>query len=215
MSSVEISSEPIQAQKKVINKKKTVKEEVAAVVQSTVEVAAVDKVKKTKKTKKTKAVEVTEKKKSLSSAANITVILDKIVAKYKDEPVTKDSLILLLNGDIPKQCTSYQVQKIVKPVKAKKVKHPEQPRGLKNSYMWYCSEKTAEKKADGTSISKKELGDVWKALSPEQKAPYKLLQDNDKVRFSTEYAAFVAKYPEFANHDEDEDEDEDTGVTTD
>jgi len=139
------------------------------------------------------------KKKSLSSAENITEIFNTVVDYIAaDKKVPREGVLatmqILLAGKLPEKCL-----KMLKPVKVPKTKKEPKlegsPAGKKNAFIIYSNEQNAKRKAAGLkNLPKKELGAIWGALSADEQAPYKKLQEDDRVRWETERVAFNASH---------------------
>lgn len=73
-------------------------------------------------------------------------------------------------------------------------KDPNRPKGLKNAYMYFSIEKRDEVKAGlsdvGGSAVQKALGVLWAQTSEADRAKYQVMADADKVRYTTEMAAY-------------------------
>lgn len=80
-----------------------------------------------------------------------------------------------------------------KKAKKKKVKDPNAPKKAKSAYLFFCKEARVQLKEDG--ISGKEvmvkMGEMWRAEGLD-KLPYEVLAGEDKVRYTSDMAAYSA-----------------------
>ena len=81
-----------------------------------------------------------------------------------------------------------------KPLKMKKFKDPKKPKRAKTSYLYFCDEMRADIKKKNPNLKMgaimKELGQMWKKLSEEEKYKYNKLYENDKIRYEEEMATY-------------------------
>lgn len=80
--------------------------------------------------------------------------------------------------------------------KAKKVKDPKAPKGALTAFMFYSNEVRKEVQESDSSLKMtdiaKKIGEMWKALSDEEKKPYLAKAAADKARFEKEKASYNA-----------------------
>ncbi len=75
----------------------------------------------------------------------------------------------------------------------KKKKDPNAPKKPSTSYLFFSNEKRGELKSQGVNQNEipAKLGEMWKALSDEQKKPYVQKQAEDKARYEKEMKTYV------------------------
>ncbi|CAI5759276.1 unnamed protein product [Candida verbasci] len=80
---------------------------------------------------------------------------------------------------------------------SRKKKDPEAPKRSLSAYMFFANENRDIVRAENPGISfgqvGKVLGDKWKALSDDDKAPYQSKADADKKRYEKEKAEYAKK----------------------
>jgi len=77
----------------------------------------------------------------------------------------------------------------------KKKKDPNAPKPATNPYMFFQNEKREQIKKDNPELKKltdvaKKTGAIWRAMTEEEKKPYKEQAAKDKKRFETEKAEY-------------------------
>jgi hypothetical protein len=98
--------------------------------------------------------------------------------------------------------------------KGKKKKDPNAPKRGMTAFMYFSNEMRPKVKAQNPEMSfgdmGKKLGEMFRALTPEEKRKYEKKAEDDKDRYKKEQAAYVAKQKEDADgvHDNDEVDDD-------
>ncbi|KAL3925224.1 MAG: hypothetical protein SGILL_000549 [Bacillariaceae sp.] len=81
--------------------------------------------------------------------------------------------------------------------KAKAKKDPNAPKGAKAAYMWFSTENREKVKAENPDLTfgqlGKALGEKWKAMDADDKAPYEEKAKKDKERYKNAMAEYNAK----------------------
>lgn len=81
--------------------------------------------------------------------------------------------------------------------KGKKAKDPDAPKRGASAFMHFSSAKRAEVKENNPGIAfgdvGKKLGEMWKALSADDRGPYDKLAAKDKARYEKEKEAYDKK----------------------
>lgn len=86
--------------------------------------------------------------------------------------------------------------------KPKKVKHPDEPKGKRSSYILFSQQFRASVVEENPDMSigdiGREIGRMWKELDTEEKKHFKRQAEADKERYQREYAEFLANHPEIS-----------------
>ncbi|PRP81151.1 anthranilate synthase, component II [Planoprotostelium fungivorum] len=79
--------------------------------------------------------------------------------------------------------------------KAAKDKSTEGPKRATSAYFFFCNAKREEAKVGTSKVTEvaQKLGQMWKALSPEEQKPYKDLAEEDKERYKKEKEAMTQR----------------------
>ena len=117
------------------------------------------------------------------------LVIRELISKVEEDDF-KEKLEKVLNGKVAKA-------KVAK-AKVAKVEEDAPPKKAKNAFLFFCQGERPVLKAKypelkGTEITKK-LGEEWKKLSDEEKAPYNAQHQNDKVRFEAEMKEYDPEY---------------------
>lgn len=84
-----------------------------------------------------------------------------------------------------------------KPKKERQKKDKNAPKKALSAFMFFSNDKRAQVKEDNPGIAfgdvGKKIGELWKAITPEDKAPYDRQAASDKERAASEMAAYKAK----------------------
>lgn len=79
----------------------------------------------------------------------------------------------------------------------RKKKDPDAPKRSLSAYMFFANENRDIVRAENPGITfgqvGKQLGDKWKALTPEEKTPYETKADADKKRYEKEKAEYAKR----------------------
>ena len=123
------------------------------------------------------------------------------LAKFMTELIEEhgtEEFVLLWSGELKEKFLKLAEKSIPKADK-KAVKDKDAPKGAKNSFIIYCSDKRSEVKAEFPDLKPTEItkiiADRWKEdkLDSDVLAHYKSLADEDKIRASEAKKAYVPK----------------------
>ena len=138
------------------------------------------------------------------------------MAKYQKKS-SSDSSTKVAKGSSNKKATKranaggVTKQSKAKKGKAKKAKDPNAPKRPSNAYIHYCKKVRSDVKAANPNLKPTEInqkmGEQWKNLSDEEKAPFEKLVEKDKLRYQQEMANYVP--PEPTDDDDAADDDDD------
>jgi len=98
----------------------------------------------------------------------------------------------------------------------KKKKDPNAPKGAKSAYIYFSNEQRVKLKEKNPDMSfgevAKKIGELYKALSPEEKKKYEAMAEADKKRFQKATAEYESKKKaEDDGVDDSSDDDRDDG----
>ena len=126
------------------------------------------------------------------------------LAKFMTELIEEhgtEEFVLLWSGELKEKFIKLAEKTIPKADK-KAVKDKDAPKGAKNSFIIYCSDKRSEVKAEFPDLKPTEITKIiaerWKEdkLDSDVLAHYKSLADEDKIRASEAKKAYVPKAAE-------------------
>lgn len=135
-----------------------------------------------------------------------TLLLDRSAKSFESGKVEKDTLVDRLVGWMESPSMPTKEPPMRKPKKAKKPKRKKKkpkkkervgPKRALSSYMYFCSDVRAKTAEENKEMGAKEimtkLGEMWRALSDEDKKPYEAKALADKERYQTEMEDFQSK----------------------
>lgn len=99
-----------------------------------------------------------------------------------------------------REMAEYPEDETDEPVKKKKKKDPNAPKKNLNAWMFFIQQVRpsvmAELGEDGKRVATvtKVVGDRWSKMTPEEKAPYEALAEEDKKRYAEDMAAYNASH---------------------